>query len=504
MAAPLSVLHVIPALGAGGAVRSLLATATWSARQSGAVHSMLPLVASATDTRARLARGGFPVHDPEDEAALRAAVAAADVVQVHFWNTPELYAWLDADWPPLRLLLWIHVGGREPPQVVTRELVGVADVVVAASAYTHALPVLEEARDRGGTTRIAMIPDTTDLAAFAQVVRTGDPGFRVGYLGTVDFVKMHPAYVALHARVRVPGVRVAVGGAGGAWHALRREAERLGVSDRFEWRGYVTDVPAFLAEVDVLGYPLREDNYSSAELVVQEAMAAGVPPVVLSHGGAARMIRHGETGLVADDLDAYVAAIEALHRQPELRARLGASARTFALGSFGAARSARALDGIYADLVRTPKRPWPGVGPVRAGAHAFVRALGGTAPEFARSLSGGEPAILLAAERRIARASALLASADAGGVLHYRRRYPDDPHLRLWAGLVLAGHGRPALAVAELTAAIALGCDHWRVRGYAVACAERAGSSTLAEQHARVAGAEADLAAARAVVATGG
>jgi hypothetical protein len=386
---------------------------------------------------------------------------------------------------------------------VTRELVGAADVVVAASAYTHALPILREARDRGYP-RSVLIPDTTDLAAFAQVARAGAPGFRVGYLGTVDFVKMHPAYVVLHARLRIPGVRVAVAGAGRAWPALRRDAAKLAASDRFEWRGYVTDVPAFLAELDVLGYPLCEDNYSSAELVLQEAMAAGVPPVVLSHGGAARMIHHGETGLVAESLDEYVTAIETLHREPELRRRLGAAARVFALRTFGAARAARALDEVYADLVRAPKRPWHGLGSIRSGAFAFLRALGGTAPEFARSLSGAEPAALLEAERRIARASALLGSADAGGVLHYRRHYPDDPHLRLWAGLVLAGQGRHALAFAELAAAIALGCDHWRVRGYAAACAERAGSPALAEPHARGGGAPADLAAARAVVGAGG
>jgi len=47
-----------------------------------------------------------------------------------------------------------------------------------------------------------------------------------------------------------------------------------------------------------------------------------------------------------------------------------------------------------------------------------------------------------------------LASADAGGILHYRRFYPDDAALRFWAGLVLSGHGRPALAAAEFHAAL--------------------------------------------------
>jgi glycosyltransferase involved in cell wall biosynthesis len=498
---PVTVLHVIPALGAGGAGRSLLATVARSGRRRRVRHGVLPLTPPTSGTRARLTGAGLLVESPGDEPALRAAVAAADVVQLHFWNTPELYAWLDTAWPPLRLLLWIHVGGHHPPQVVPPALVDVADAVVVSSDYTLEAPALREAAARRDAPRMRVIPDTTDLAPFARVARTGRPGFRVGYVGTVDFVKLHPAYVALHARLAIPGLRVAVAGAGGAWDTLRRQAAALGASDRFEWRGYVTDVPAFLSEVDVLGYPLCEDNYSTAELVLQEAMAAGVPPVVLPHGGAARLVRDGETGLVARTLDGYVTAIETLHRRPALRARLGAAARAFVLGTFGAGRAAAAADRLHAELVRRPKREWRGLGPRLTGAPAFVRSLAGAAPEFARSLAGGDPRILLEAERRIARASPLLASADAGGVLHYRRQYPDDPHLRLWAGLVLAGQGRPALAVAEFTAAIARGCDDWRVRGYAAACAGRAGSPAVAERHARVVRDRAgDLAAAGAVV----
>ncbi len=41
-----------------------------------------------------------------------------------------------------------------------------------------------------------------------------------------------------------------------------------------------------------------------------------------------------------------------------------------------------------------------------------------------------------------------------GGVLHYRRHYPNDGYLRLWAGLVLEAAGKHVLAVGEFSGAL--------------------------------------------------
>src|SRR5256714_15389959 len=93
-----------------------------------------------------------------------------------------------------------------------------------------------------------------------------------------DFSKMHPRYVAMSADVDVPGVRFVVCGAGAGFPALARQAEQLGVGDRFELRGWVDDIRPVIARLDVFGYPLCEDNYSASDLVLQEVMYAGVPP----------------------------------------------------------------------------------------------------------------------------------------------------------------------------------------------------------------------------------
>ncbi len=61
----------------------------------------------------------------------------------------------------------------------------------------------------------------------------------------------------------------------------------------------------------------------------------------------------------------------------------------------------------------------------------------------------------------------MLVSGD-GGVLDFRRRFPSDPHLRLWSGLALRAQGRNAFAAGEFAAAARLGCDRARLRLAAV------------------------------------
>jgi hypothetical protein len=106
---------------------------------------------------------------------------------------------------------------------------------------------------------------------------------------------------------------------------------------------------------------------------------------------------------------------------------------------------------------RRTRAPLPGAGD-SAGAN-FVRSLGDEAAPFHVSLAGDgahSAAEILAAERQIAAASPGVARGE-GGIVHFRNDFPDDPHLRLWAGLVSAGAGNFARAADEFAAADALG-----------------------------------------------
>lgn len=83
-----------------------------------------------------------------------------------------------------------------------------------------------------------------------------------------------------------------------------------------------------------------------------EAMALGLPVVTRSTphpkltNGQIEQVDHGRTGYVADTADTYAAAVEALVRDPALRARMGAAGRARIETAFSPAALTRRLEGL--------------------------------------------------------------------------------------------------------------------------------------------------------------
>lgn len=441
------VLHVIQQLSAGGAARAAIAQASGGIGR-GDAHALLSLVAPDARGAALAHAAGVPLLQGADRGLAEAA--AADVVQVHFWNTPELYHFIASLTVPTRIVLYCPVAGDTPPHVVTRQLADWADCLVACSRYTEHVPVFAQRRHAPVPSR--MVWATAGFERLRDARSRPHAHFTIGYLGTVDFAKMHPRFVALHSDPAFAGTRVLVGGSGDRFRALQQDAAALGVAARFEWRGYVDDVGAFLGECDVFGYPLRPETYAGAELVLQEAAFCGVPAVVLRQGAAAALVEHEQSGLVAEDEAGYTAAIARLVRDDGLRSRLSAGARAWATRTFSVDEVTNQLRGTYDELMVRPKRSrlFPLAG---SAAQQFIEALGECGAAFRPSLESDDPGAQAVADTHISGMVEPLVSASAGGVLHYRRHSPQDPHLRLWAGLVLQAAGRRALAAAEFTAA---------------------------------------------------
>lgn len=456
----IKVLHIIPSFAHGGAARALLGMAKYSTRGSKFTHQVVSLRPAAPFMVAAARRDGIEVLETADATALRAVLETTDITLAHFWNTPELYEWLRSEIPPTRLALWLHVAGAHAPQIIARALIDYADCAVATSTNTTALfQNIANAR---------VITSGADWERLAGMQPVPHDTFNIGYIGTVDFAKMHAQYVSMNARANIPNVQFIVAGSGDAFTTLQRQAHTLGVAERFQWRGYVEDVRGILQTLDVFGYPLCPENYSTSELVLQEAMYAGIPAVVLPYGGAARVVQHNVTGLVAQNETEYAHALEFLYEHPDERARLGNAARAHAQKFFGAEKTAQQWNDVFETMLQEPKRArqWKSNRAKNfSGAEFFIEALGDAAHAFRTSMFSTNANELLEAETRIAAAPPMLSHGD-GGILSYRYAYPNDGYLRYWSGLVLQAQERRALAAAEFIAARALGVPAPRVEKY--------------------------------------
>ena len=85
----------------------------------------------------------------------------------------------------------------------------------------------------------------------------------------------------------------------------------------------------FLAEVDIGLMPLPNSEWARGKCSYKalQYMAAGIPVVADDVGISAKVVGHGEGGLVAGDAEDWVDHLTALVREPALRERLGATGR---------------------------------------------------------------------------------------------------------------------------------------------------------------------------------
>src|SRR5262249_19102956 len=159
-----------------------------------------------------------------------------------YFNHPLLVRFLAGELPPTRLIIQCHIGGDGPPNVITEELVELADVLLATSRYSAALAVLADAGDK-----VACIPSPTTRdrarALLRLPPRRGD-GKNIGYLGTVDFVKMPRNFAAMHCAIADPGARVLVCGGpaygdAGCRDIVLSEAAALGRRHMFDFRNRI-------------------------------------------------------------------------------------------------------------------------------------------------------------------------------------------------------------------------------------------------------------------------
>ncbi|MCB1609826.1 MAG: glycosyltransferase family 4 protein [Xanthomonadales bacterium] len=154
------------------------------------------------------------------------------------------------------------------------------------------------------------------------------------------------ASLPVEARARIHILMV---GAGPLEADLRLQAEAVGL--RVSWAGFLnqTEIPAAYAAADVLVLP--SDNGETWGLVVNEAMACGVPAIVSDQVGCADdLVRHGQTGLVfpMGDIPALGSAISEMASTPERRRAMGEAARSLVTSEYTIERSVEAIvDAVY-------------------------------------------------------------------------------------------------------------------------------------------------------------
>ena len=486
------IIHVVTHLG-GGVGRVLTNIARQSALIGDYDHEILCLDYLSPTAKKLVKETGVVVKAEVNYEDIHNEVEEADIVQLDWWNHPLLYRFLcSAKLPAIRLLVYSHVSGYYPPFVLTREIIDFSDMFVASTPYTCDHHIIQSIPEEIKRTKIRVVFVSGGISRVAGVTPKAHRGFNVGYIGTVDFCKMHPDFVKVSSSIEIPEVTFIVCG-GGMEDILRRQALELNAKERFEFMGYVEDIRPILEVLDVFGYPLCREHYGTGEQALLEAMGAGVPPVVFPHGAEKYIVENNKTGIIVDSGTEYIAAIEYLYRYPQERMRLGSNAREYATKYLGVDKTVKKFSEIYDELLAKPKRERTFKKrflPVRhiyscshsMGSDVFISSLGDSAREFIVSVTSESIDELFRAEETIANCAPAMRAETRGSVFHYSRVFPDDVWLKFWAGLILQKQGKHSDAIQYFQTTYNMGYSHWRVLWYLAKSANEIEDFAIAEK----------------------
>lgn len=278
----------------------------------------------------------------------------SDIVIIHFWNHPLLYDFIIRNpLPDCRLLFWAHVSGFNPPYVFPKKILDLSDKFIFTTPISYRVKEIQDYRYKD---KFASILSTSGVDKYANINLKAHEGFNVGYIGTVDYAKMHPEFIQICKNIKIPNIKFTVIG-GEKEHKLINEAKKCNIYDKFNITGKVGDILPYLSSFDVFAYPLNPTHYGTAEQVLQEAMAAGVVPVVMNNPAESYLVQHLKTGLIANNIPEYCEFIELLHKNPNLKKQLSINCKKYAEENFSLSSLAEQWEKIFDEILSISKSP---------------------------------------------------------------------------------------------------------------------------------------------------
>ncbi|MCF7986863.1 MAG: glycosyltransferase [Methylovulum sp.] len=315
------ILHITPHLG-GGVGKALSTLIKQASTDLTERHEVLcleePQKRQAIEV---IEAAGCVVNVQPDISQVKADAAEADIVQIEFWNHPEIPRILCAlESVPMRLLAWCHISGLNSPCIPLGLLNSSTHVV-----FTSPCSLLSDSVQQSNKVFSVVSSGCVDGLPL-RPEKNNRQRLRVGYVGTLDFVKLHPDIVEIVAGFPEAALPLHLYGDLTNQATLEAQCAAIGRSDLLCFHGHVADIAAELANLDIFAYPLNPLHYGTAENALLEAMAMGVVPVVLDNPAEKVIVKNGKTGFVTKDKYSFQSAIYKLAEQTNLGDMMAANA----------------------------------------------------------------------------------------------------------------------------------------------------------------------------------
>ena len=297
-----SILHIIPKITFGGGLSNILAELQFlpPERRPEQVYCVV-LERSYQAHLARLAlklRVRLIISPEEDE--LKSLLRKTSLVVIQYWNTPSFFTFFRklAKWElSNRFIIHCRIVGNTPPQCIPPSFLQAFHAILLTN------PKLESEYSEIGISMttiwgIGLHAPPTQL----QESRPPTNCLKLIHAGTINPFKLHPKFIELHEALKFP-FQLDVFGV---------ENQSLVYEGRLpiHLHPFETNVWERFTEYHLLSYPQNPLSYGSSDLVIQEAMWRGLPPILIKGTGLDAFLVHQKNCLLANDENDFVNWLE--------------------------------------------------------------------------------------------------------------------------------------------------------------------------------------------------
>ncbi|HSU99455.1 MAG TPA: glycosyltransferase family 4 protein, partial [Roseiarcus sp.] len=276
--------------------------------------------------------------------------------KVRIWHARrnvEMLAGLFLNLLGYRFALIFNSASQREKTWLTHFLIARMDAVIATSAIAAQFLRRPATVILHGIDVELYSPPADRLAAFAE---TGLPGkYGIGTFGRVRKQKGSDLFVEAMFRLlpRHPDFCAVVVGLTTVDNlrfveGLKQQIAAAGLSERIRFLGElpIEEVPLWYQRISIYVFASRVEGFG---LTMLEAMAAGDAVVATRAGAAEMIITDGDDGVLTpvSDVEALVAALEPLMREPQRIEAMGQRARARVAGAFSRDREADEISDVY-------------------------------------------------------------------------------------------------------------------------------------------------------------
>jgi mannosyltransferase len=240
---------------------------------------------------------------------------------------------------------------------LTRWLIARMDAIIATNAISASFLKRDATVVMHGVDTAVYAPPADRAAVFAQSRLPGR--YAIGCFGRVRAQKGSDVFVEAMCRLlpRYPDFSAVMVGAvvpeqQAFANGLEKRIEAAGLQSRIIITGElaIEEVQRWYQRLTIYAFTSRNEGFG---LTLIEAMSSGAALVASRAGAAEFVVEDGLTGVLTPpgDVDALVAALEPLMRDPASAVAMGARARTRVLERFSLNAEANAIAAVYKTLV---------------------------------------------------------------------------------------------------------------------------------------------------------